>query len=197
MKWLSSKKLLLFIVIFIIGLMLLVWWRYRAETMADKTNGNLEPSRVEMDENKTIVVASAKIDAYGGVIKAGNSGSPIDGMIIEIPAGAVEKEDTFSLGYNEGKIIVNDGSPSSDVIYVFSAEKTKGFDQPVKIKVPYNPSIPFRGNLGIHPCAVDEKGRISGLQLRDIDKENHTLWIDTFVPCSFIYIYDNSPLFGK
>ena len=142
-------------------------------------------SGTSIKSGKKVMVISSSIGTQGGTITINEEGSPIDGVIVEIPPDALDNEDVISLGYTDRKVSVRRGTPS-DIALVLQARKTSSFKKPVSIKVPYNPML--NPDLVV-PYEVDESGKLHVMDIGYIDKENHTLKFYTFKPCTCIWVY--------
>jgi len=65
---------------------------------------------------QTTIIKSVKVDSSGCIIKIGNLGTPIDGMAIDMPSGALDKETIIPIGYNDGTLNPNYGTFSGKTI---------------------------------------------------------------------------------
>jgi hypothetical protein len=138
-----------------------------------------------MADNEFKYVTQAVIGPWGGKIEAGKSGSPIDGASVEIPAGAVEIEDTFSLGYKLEDIKLRSGK-ASGIVLILSAKKTDHFKHPVTISVKLDS---LKAVDLVIPYEIDKKSRLSVLDIASIDKENHILSFYTFTPLTCTWTF--------
>ncbi len=140
---------------------------------------------------KTILVRSIQVGPAGGIVTVDNTGTPADGVVVEIHKGALSQEVTLSLGYNDGKLEnLQEGKASgktlvlSTVPQINFAVATGG--NAVQITIPYTSSS---GLKVIAPYAIDEKNRLQPLQLEAMDEATHHARFATFHPVMFTWIY--------
>ncbi len=83
-----------------------------------------------------VMVAEATIDSAGGKLQ-GTAGSPIEGVVVTVPAGALDEPTQLSLGYDNGTF--TDVSPEdlSGVVLVLNSNGTHVFGEPIKIEYPF------------------------------------------------------------
>ena len=137
----------------------------------------------EPGENQNI--STQEIPPTGGVIE-GPPGTPLEGISVNFPAGAVSATSCYSLALNNGTLHVASGQPSGIVIDLSpcdgvlnrsdGSESTK-FDQPVEITVPYDPD---NGEGFVIPYFIDADGKLDLLETTNIDSNNHTITFVTF-----------------
>ncbi len=90
-----------------------------------------------------VVLAQATIDAGGGTL-AGPAGTPLDGVVLTIPAGAVSGPTTFSLGYDDGGSFAN--VPADELSGLVIAIDTDGqhqFSQPLSVEFTFTDPVNF------------------------------------------------------
>lgn len=134
-------------------------------------------------------LTSKTIDAYGGVLQIQNTGTPLDGVTVSVPPGALDRTTTFSVGYNTGTLSVPDGTPSGTVLLI-DAGAVKTFAQPVTITVPFfgdNTVIPV-------PYYIAPDGSLKLAQLVNVDRTAHTLIFQTFHASWYTWIFGNVPM---
>jgi hypothetical protein len=132
------------------------------------------------------IVTSKVIPATGGTIEAGNNGTPIDGVQVEFPAGALAADTNISLGYNTGALTPNEGTYEG-VALTLSTGSVKQFNQPVTITVPFADSskVPV-------PYYVDSDGKLHPMQLVSIDRSAKIFKFQTFHASSFTWIFGST-----
>jgi len=136
---------------------------------------------------QTTMVESFKVDSSGGLFEIGNKGTPIDGTMINVPIGALNKETIISIGYNDGILTNLHSGKCSDVAIVLKTDGTMSFKKFVTVTVRYDASTSPRIVAGY---VVDEQGRLHGLQGSPINKVNNTVSFHSQKPITFIYIID-------
>ena len=71
-------------------------------------------------------VVSLRVGPKGSVLHTGQTGTPVDGLSVEIPAGALTNEITINLDYNTGTLSLPSGAGSASGVFLkFSAEGVK------------------------------------------------------------------------
>jgi len=137
------------------------------------------------DADALTVVASAIVDSTGGTVSVEGTGTPADGLKVQIPLDALAQEDTISVGYCESSVLIRAGTGCGIILFL-RAEHTSSFAQPVVIEVPVDKEL-FT-DLAI-PYQVDEEGRLHVMDIAGIDAENLRLSFYTFKPCAFTWVY--------
>ena len=138
------------------------------------------------ESGKEVEVVSARVGPQGAVLSTGNLGTPVDGIAVEIPAGALNHEVTVKLSYNTGKLSLNHGQPTG-VFLRISAEQVTEFRVPIRIRVSYDPSH-WKGYVLVG-YAIDQKGRLSGVDSGPKDSQAGTASFSTLVPLLFTCVY--------
>jgi len=128
---------------------------------------------------ENVIVNSKIIGADGGTIQAANSGTPIDGVIVKFPAGALSKDINVFLGYNEGELESEDGTQNGFVLVLDTGEVTQ-FEEPISITVPFKDT-----STTPVPYYVDSLGKVHPVQLVSIDREDGTFTFETFHASSY------------
>jgi hypothetical protein len=143
----------------------------------------LKPAHFE--EGQTTVVKSFKIDSNGGTFAVDDTHTVVDGTIIEVPKGAVNKETRLSIGYNNGALTLPSGKASGAVIIV-SVESISSFQNPIIIKVRFDPSINPKTIVGYE---IDSEGRLHSLDIGPIEKDAGAVSFYSFKPLRFTWVY--------
>jgi hypothetical protein len=137
-----------------------------------------------------VVDTSAVIDAAGGTL-TGPTGTPVAGVVVTVPPGAVAVPTTFTLGHDEGGSFTNvDAAERSGLVIVLDTDGQHEFAQlltvefpftdPVKIPVPYylRPDGSFEL---VRPLPVDRDAGRGGFYTRHasnyswVNKDPHSL----------------------
>ena len=145
--------------------------------------GTRNPSHYE--QGHTIYVKSLKADTSGNLIEINGTRTPIDGTIIEIPQGALEREVKFSVGYDDGILNLRSGKGSGTVI-VLSTNPEVSFKKPVTIKIKFNTSINPRTIVGYE---IDKLGFLHSLDIASIEKDKGCVSFYTYKPLMFTWVY--------
>jgi hypothetical protein len=84
------------------------------------------------------IVAQATIDAAGGTL-SGPAGTPVEGITVTVPAGALSESTTLGLGYDDGSF-TNVSAEEQNVVMVLTSSGAHEFDQPLTISFPFTDS---------------------------------------------------------
>lgn len=144
---------------------------------------NIKPAQFEF--GKEVIVQSTVVNHSGGTYKIENSDTPINGITVEIPEGALDKEVNIIMGYNDGQLNLRAGK-GSGVIFILRTEPGITFLKPIKIMVPYQVSI---NPLGVAGYAIDENGRLHLLDTGGISEADGTVSFYTFKPLLLTWVY--------
>jgi hypothetical protein len=123
------------------------------------------------------------IDQLGGTIE-GASGSPIEGVLVTVPAGAVTTATTFSLGYNVGGSYQNrKGAVPSPYVLVINSNGQHQFAKPLSVTFPYaNPT-----NIAV-PFYLSPEGTFTLLAALPIDRVNGRAGFLTWHASPFMWV---------
>ncbi|MCB1219531.1 MAG: hypothetical protein H7A35_02200 [Planctomycetales bacterium] len=124
--------------------------------------------------------SSQAIDEAGGqLVGSGN----LDGVIVDIPAGALDRPETISLGSNDGMILPVVGTWGGLIIDI-SGEDHILFDEPLVITAPFTgdpDQVPI-------PYYIREDGQLEACMLMDLDRGNGTFSFATEHATKFAWI---------
>jgi hypothetical protein len=140
-----------------------------------------DPAIVELGQD--IAQVSQMIGAAGGTVYAPAS-SPIEGVYVEFPEGALLGQTEVSLGYNTGYIVPVIGE-FIEPILTLSAGETTEFAAPVSINVPFNPEQGFP-----IPYYINEDGTLELMTITGVDNESGILTYATFHASLFAHLLD-------
>ena len=59
------------------------------------------PEKISPDFGEPVTVSSARIGPTGGEVTIADTGGPLDGFEIQVPAGALEAESPFEISFRE------------------------------------------------------------------------------------------------
>jgi hypothetical protein len=145
------------------------------------------PKAASFERGKDIEVVSQRVGPRGATLDAGQRGTPIDGLVVEIPPGALKREIPVKLSYNTGKLTLPFGR-SSGVFLGLSADDIKEFDQAVTIRIRYNATT--NQSLVVVGYAIDSKGRLRAVNAGSQDGKAGTASFSTYVPMLFTWVYN-------
>ena len=152
-------------------------------------NGDSAPSAkkaVSLRSGNDVIVTTKTIGATGDIIEAGSGGTPIDGVTVQFPAGALSADTNVSLGYNTGTLTPNEGIYAG-IALILNAGTVTHFDQPITITVPFTDmsKVPV-------PYYVDAAGKLHPMQLIKIDRTAKTFTFQTFHASWFTWIFGDT-----
>ena len=143
-----------------------------------------EPAHFERGQD--VPVTTVQVRPQGATLSTGTTGTPVDGITVEIPADALERETAVTLAYNTGTLSLPRGE-GSGVFLRLTAEGIGEFRQPVTIRI--------RCDLQRHPdvvvvgYAIDAKGRLRAVDTESQDNQAGTVTFSTFVPLLLTWVY--------
>jgi hypothetical protein len=172
-------------VILAILLILVVILGWKSLGSNNQTYQSSPIAKMYESSSQVTVILSRTVDSDGADIVIGQIGSAVDGLVIHIPPGAMEKADRISLGYSMRSIPITTGESSGIVISLYADTVTR-FIKPVRIDLRYR-KLPLP-SMAI-PYSIDAKGRLHGMQLVKVYERNSTVVFDTFTPGDFTWVY--------
>lgn len=146
-------------------------------------NKEIEVMKKGADDVK--ILALAKIDQNGGIVTIKKTGSPIDGLIVDIPEGALDRETFITIGLIPGLVKVRSGRNCGFTV-VLTAQGIKLFHEKVSITMPYDPLLQSRLVI---PYEIDNDNRLHIMDIGRIDSKHRKLVIYTFKPVRFTLVY--------
>jgi Tol biopolymer transport system component len=129
-----------------------------------------------------VIGISQVISTTGGTIEVGYNGTPIDGIQVQFPAGALTRDINVSLGYNTGTLTPNEGIYGGVALILDTGNITQ-FEQPVTITVPFTGT-----NTTPVPYYVGSGGELHPTQLMRVDRTAKTFTFETFHASLFTWI---------
>ncbi|MDR3075742.1 MAG: hypothetical protein LBU26_00445 [Synergistaceae bacterium] len=162
----------------------------------DGSEGNFAKP-VVYTPGEDVKLITKTIGINGGIIETGNTGTPVDGVSVTFPAGALTSETNVTLGYNLGSMTLNNGTWSGAAI-TLETDGKNGFDVPVEITVPttdlYGIIAPYH--------VVEENGKIRPCQLKNIDTATQTATFITLHASKFLtvtpaYDFSNNTVYSS
>jgi uncharacterized protein YfaP (DUF2135 family) len=150
--------------------------------VAKLTVSPVKPAIFEKGINQ--IVTEQLIDVTGGTIIIGNENTPIDGIKIEFPAGALQTQTNVRVGYNTGTLTPRSGIYSGTALMI-EMGKNYIFDQPVTITAPLQ-----QENTVPVPYYIDDDGKLHLAQIISIDRANKTFSFQTFRASLFAWILE-------
>jgi hypothetical protein len=152
--------------------------------LAEVTLAASNPAHFE--RGKDVTVVSTRVGPQGATLNTGNTGTPVDGITVEIPAGALTQELNVTLSYNTGTLSLPSGE-SSGVFLGLSAEQLNEFQQPVTIRIRYDAKR--HQNVVLVGYAIDAEGRLRAVNQESQDNKAGLASFSTYVPLLFTWVY--------
>ena len=139
----------------------------------------------EKGENGTVILTSAKMDQNGGKVIVEKPGSPLEGLVVEFPPGAIDRQFEVSISMIFESVPVRSGKNCGFTV-VLAVPGIKSFKEMVSIMMPYEPRP---GNRLVIPYEIDSDNRLHIMDIGKLDANNRTLVIFTFKPVRFTLVY--------
>jgi uncharacterized protein YfaP (DUF2135 family) len=131
---------------------------------------------------------SKTIGETGDTIEVTNSNSPLYGVTVEFPPGALPEDVVITLASNNGTLTPDSGTFAGKAISL-DVPDVDEFEQPVTI------TVPFYNEEGIPvPYYVDPDGKLHLAQLVSIDESNKTFSFQVFHASIFTWIWETIEL---
>ncbi len=87
-------------------------------------------------EGTTVIVTEETIGDQGGTL-TGPAGTPVEGVVVTVPAGALSGPTALSLGYDENGVFTNVMPDERGVVMVLSSSGSTEFLKPIKVEYPF------------------------------------------------------------
>ncbi len=115
------------------------------------------PSPVTYRQGVPVNLVVARLDAQGGAL-VGEPGTPLEGVVVTFPAGALNGPTTLSLGYDQGGTLANVPQDERGIVWVLTSSGQTAFNKPVTFEFPF--SHPDRLPV---PFYIHEDGSLGGV----------------------------------
>ena len=160
---------------------------FSGENWATYFNYMVQPcGGVTFNEGIDILEVTEEITPNGGTLLVSDPSSPIYGVTIQFPGGALPQNTSVSVGYNTGSLTPNRGIYSG-VNLIIETPGVEHFSQPVEIIVPFNDAS---GNAVPVPYFINEDGTLSPAQLISINRVDNTFTFHAFHASLWTWIID-------
>ena len=128
-------------------------------------------------------LATGNVGPTGGIITVPDGQTPISGVRVTVPAGALPESVSVSVGYDDGTLVPRLGEYAGGVMSL-EFGGIHEFDLPVSITVPW----PDTSRI---PCPyyVDDLGLLHPAQLVSLDASAHTFTFETFHASWYTWIW--------
>ena len=138
------------------------------------------------ERGKEIPVITAHVGPKGATLSTGNTGTPVDSITVEIPAGALERETTVTLSYNTGTLSLPSGE-GSGVFFGLTAERVNAFHQLVSIRVRYDAQR--HADAVVVGYSIDDQDRLRAVNTESQDSKAGTVTFSTYLPLLVTWVY--------
>ena len=173
-------------VVLIVGTIFIVYFKEENPMGETSKQDNAQKQPAYYEYGRTIIVKSFNVDMNGGLFEITNTGTPVDGIVIEIPQGALDKKVTLLVGYNNGRLLnLRSGKESGTVIVLSSDPKIREFEYPVKITIHFDRSI----SKLVAGYSIDEQGHLHALDIGFLNKDTGIVSFYSFHSLMFTWIY--------
>ncbi|MCB1219532.1 hypothetical protein KDL30_02570 [bacterium] len=125
---------------------------------------------------------SAVVDLENGAVLEGDAGTPLEGVSVLIPEGAMPTATSIAIGYNDGIVIPVAGNWSGTIIEI--GDEPLVFDVPVEITVPYsgNPDeVPV-------PYYINDDSKLEACMVQEVNGSEGTMTFITLHASRFTWI---------
>ena len=146
-----------------------------------------------VDRGADIILDDTLIGSAGGTIE-GPPGSPIDGVSVHFPEGAVEDGTTISIGYNDGSVTPVEGTFVGPILTLYT-DGLEHFNEPVEITVPLPDD-----NVILIPYYIDDLDKLHLMDIASLDPvagttSFYTFHASPFAGISLSKLYDTFEIF--
>jgi hypothetical protein len=136
---------------------------------------------------KYFPVVKYDISDKGKTFTVSNTGTPIDGISVIVPPGAITKNCELILGYESGKFLSTiHGTPSGVVLNVETPGITR-YEHPIEVVVPL--TAMGKELVGVAGYGIDIEGHLEPLTTMSLEKKNNTATFITSTPLKMTWIY--------
>jgi hypothetical protein len=133
----------------------------------------------------TTVTDTFEVGPSGGNFKVPVRGAPTDGVSLQVPENAVDRQVTVSLGYSTAPVKVNAGTPAG-VVFIVGVNPEVTLQQPLRIGVSFQPNSKYLTLVGYK---VSAEGRLRPVDTVDLDMKAGRATFLTFQPLSLTWVY--------
>lgn len=139
------------------------------------------------NKGEDVIVTGQIMTPSGGQIIVNAPGTPIHGIKVLFPQGAVSKNIAVKIGYNTGSLHAKSGD-YSNVNLVIQTPGVTILNKPITVTVPY---IDSTGDGIVIPYNIAEDQSLSSVQLHSIDRANKRVSFITYHPSTYTWIVDS------
>ncbi len=164
------------------GILALLWAGLMSFSLS--TSAASKPARFQ--SGRETVLSRTRVGPAGATLRTGTNGTPVDGITVEIPKGALAREITVTLSCNTGQLTGVRGDASGAFLRI-DAGNVAEFEQPLKIIAAYDP-VKWKNRTAVG-YAIDNTGELAALDLGPKDGKSGTASFFTLVPLLFTWIY--------
>jgi len=141
----------------------------------------------QYQSNKQFHVAKYDISENGATLTIANTGTPIDGINIIVPPGAISKDGEILLGYETGKFLPTIHGIPSRIVLVIETPEITSYENPIEVIVPL--ATMEKDWIGVAGYKIDIEGRLEPLTTTSLDRNTNTATFATFAPLKMTWVY--------
>jgi hypothetical protein len=136
------------------------------------------------ESGKVQPVASDVIGSHGGTIAVTATGTPVDGVEVRFPAGALPDGTPVEVSWDRGTLS-NVAGTQSGIIVRLETGKVEEFTQHVEIRVKFDPTVK---PTTVTAYSIDDKSRLHVLDVASVDFARGEALIWTWQPVRFTWV---------
>lgn len=133
------------------------------------------------------VVATEVVGSHGGTVSVARTGTPLDGIEVRFPAGAVPDNTPIEVAWDHGTLADVSGTPSGVIVRLVAGD-LREFAQHIEIRVTFNPT---QKPKTVMAYSIDDQGRLHTLDVATFDSGRGEALIWTFQPVRFTWVLVN------
>ncbi|MBN4068587.1 hypothetical protein JYU06_03580 [Desulfotalea psychrophila] len=141
----------------------------------------------QYQSNKQFHVVKYDISENGETVTVANTGTPIDGINIIVPPGAISKDGEIFLGYETGKFLPTIHGIPSRIVLVIETPGITNYENPIEVIVPL--ATMEKDWIGVAGYKIDKEGQLEPLTTISLDKVSNRATFVTFAPLKMTWVY--------
>ena len=137
--------------------------------------------------SSAVVVLSSEVGDEGSVLVVKNSGTPLDGIVVSIPPGALARKVRLAISSEPRSLRWKSGVPSGIFVRI-SADNILAFEKPVTVRCP----VPRDRTGGFFAIgyAVDDAGQLDLVSKLAEDDQNGVVTFSLLAPVLLTWVYE-------
>jgi hypothetical protein len=131
-----------------------------------------------------VMVSQATIGAKGGIL-TGAAGTPVEGVVVTVPEGALTESTTLSLGYDNG-VFTNVKPEEQGIVMVLQSSGRTDFPKPLQVEFPFKRA----GQIPV-PYYINDNGRFEIVTALPFDRTTGRAGFITWHVSKYTYTFAN------